>query len=43
MDSIVSETRAGWRAIVLNHLDREEALVIPVFLELKPDELWSLF
>ena len=37
----VGEAITRFHEILVTHLDREEALVIPVFLELAPDELWQ--
>jgi iron-sulfur cluster repair protein YtfE (RIC family) len=37
----VKSALASFHAILIAHLDREEALVIPIFLEMTPYEAWS--
>lgn len=39
----VREAITRFHEILVTHLDREEELVIPVFLELQPDEVLKLF
>jgi hemerythrin superfamily protein len=38
----VGEVIRRFHEILVTHLDREEELVIPVLLELKPHEAWAL-
>ena len=37
----VGEAITAFHDILIAHLDREEALVMPVLLEVPPDELWA--
>ncbi len=40
-DERVAEAIAHFHEILVTHLDREEQLVIPIFLQLPPRELWD--
>jgi DUF438 domain-containing protein len=37
----VAEAITRFHEILVTHLDREEELVIPIFLQLQPQELWA--
>jgi DUF438 domain-containing protein len=38
---VVKSALASFHAILIAHLDREEGLVVPVLLEMTPNEAWS--